>query len=85
MAERNRFAFFWDCGAGKTLPQLWRWQIDPQPTLVICPKPIMRAAWEADAELIGMDQQIYILHGKTPKQKRDTRGRIDNAPPYQDV
>ncbi len=61
-----RFALLWDCGLGKTIAMLAHHQNKPMPTLVVCPKAIMYAAWEMDCKLMG--QPVTVMHG-TPSQR----------------
>ena len=62
-----RFGFFWKPGLGKTFLILFVQQQRPMFTLVLCPKSIMRSAWQQDATAIGLES-VVCWH--TNKAKR---------------
>lgn len=81
------FGFFWDCGLGKTIAMILNHQMRPLPTVVVSPKAIMYAAWEADCR--KMQQPCTVMHG-TPKQRTkmldslmDTFNLTDNDVVYE--
>jgi len=49
--QHPRYAFFWDCGTGKTIAMLMVCEKLGGRTLVLAPKSILRAAWAEDAKL----------------------------------
>lgn len=60
---RPRYLFAWKMGAGKTLLVYFIQHAIPKPTLIVCPKTIMRSAWLKDAvEKAGRSLTVY--HGE---------------------
>lgn len=57
-AENPRFGFFWKPGLGKTFLMLFVQKQRPMVTLVLCPKSIMRSAWQQDATAIGLESVV---------------------------
>jgi SNF2 family DNA or RNA helicase len=70
-AKNTRYAMFWDPGLGKTMCMLAVCKQRPMPTLVICPKSIMRAAWVADAEKYG-GITVGLYHGSPASRRKLT-------------
>jgi len=66
-----RFAMFWDPGLGKTMCMLGICAERPMPTLVICPKSIMKAAWVSDAEKFG-GFNVDLYHGAPATRRKLT-------------
>lgn len=74
--ERDRFAFFWDCGTGKTIAMLAAVNELGGRTLVLCPKSIMRSAWVRDAENFpGL--RVIVAHGTPDEIRRVLRQPSD--------
>ena len=70
-AKNPRYAMYWDPGLGKTMCMLAVCKQRPMPTLVICPKSIMRAAWVADAEKFG-GITVGLYHGSPLSRRKLT-------------
>lgn len=67
--ERSRFAFFADPGTGKTIGSLLIVADTAIKWLVVCPKSIMRSAWERDAKHFPAIR-TRVIHGATPAKRR---------------
>lgn len=66
---KERFAFFWSCGTGKTIAGLLIVTDKGGKWLAVCPKSIMRSAWERDAQHFpGI--RTRVVHGGTPAQRK---------------
>jgi len=64
----DRYAFYWDCGTGKTIAALSIIKEKGGKTLVICPKSLMLTAWKSDAEHFPELKTVCGWHSN--KQKR---------------
>ena len=66
--SQRRLAMFWDPGVGKTIAAFAICQERPMTTVVVCPRSIMRAAWEEDGAHFP-NLSLVIFHGP-PNQRR---------------
>jgi len=67
--QSPRYAFFWSCGTGKTIAGLLIVQDKGGKWLAVCPKSIMRSAWERDAQHFPAIR-TRVIHGGTLGARR---------------
>ena len=73
-AEKGSRAFYWDCGTGKTalmltLINIYKYNHDVTPALVVCPLSIIDAAWIEDCKKFTPQLDIVSLWSKKPKER----------------
>jgi len=70
IARNNpRFAFFWQCGTGKTITLLQVQNERPMRTLVVAAKSIIWSAWEKDAKLT--DTEVKVVYHKNKAKRKE--------------
>ena len=67
--QHPRYGFWMQCGLGKTVGGLGIVEDQPMKTVVVCPKSVMRVAWENDCQDFFPNLKIVCCWANT-KQKR---------------
>jgi len=66
---KQRYAFFWQPGTGKTIAILEIQNERPMRTLVVAAKSIIWSAWTKDAKL--MDTEVRVVYHKNKAKRRE--------------